>query len=163
MRRHRPRREAVAGRHSRQPRNGEHPLSAIPQHHETGSAFRATSSSFLPTCRPMPHRGATPRPCPRILMTGQPGNDQLAWVREQFASPCLSSHFTARLALPAAVGNGHVTRSPATLNVLTRCTRLKTRVRCRGGLLEPPSTWYICHATKEPARLTAMRGIPSVN
>src|SRR6266849_3728998 len=28
-----------------------------------------------------------------------------------------SNHFTARLALTAAGGNGHVTRSPATLNV----------------------------------------------
>src|SRR5213593_2680381 len=39
------------------------------------------------------------------------------WVLGQFVSPCLSSHFTARLALTAAVGNGHVTRSPATRNV----------------------------------------------
>src|SRR5712692_8335329 len=38
-------------------------------------------------------------------------------VLGQLASPCLSSHFTARLALAAAVGNGHVTRSPAMLNV----------------------------------------------
>src|SRR5438445_9238876 len=39
------------------------------------------------------------------------------WGLGQCASPYLSSHFTARLALTAAVGNGHVTRSPATLNV----------------------------------------------
>src|SRR5712692_8439052 len=45
-----------------------------------------------------------------------PVNAESIWVLGRCASPCLSSHFTARLALTAAVGNGHVTRSPATLN-----------------------------------------------
>ena len=43
------------------------------------------------------------------------GNGQ--WVAGQFASRYSSNPFTARLALPPAAGNGHLTRSPATLDV----------------------------------------------
>src|SRR6266536_6576467 len=57
----------------------------------------------------------------------------------QFASPYLSNHFTARLALTAAVGNGHVTRSPATLNV-QRVRWAKLAPSCLVWLATWPST-----------------------
>src|SRR5712692_5644203 len=57
----------------------------------------------------------------------------------QFVSPYSSNYFTARLALTAAVGNGHVTRSPATLNV-QRVRWAKLVPSCLVWLATCPST-----------------------
>src|SRR5213593_2320555 len=78
------------------------------------------------------------------------------WGLGQFASPCLSSHFTARLALTAAVGNGHVTRSPATLNV-QRVRRAKLAPSCLVWLATCPSSEAKLNAT-ELAQLALTRG-----
>src|SRR6266446_7739369 len=78
-------------------------------------------------------------------------------VLGQFGSPYSSNHFTARLALTAAVGNGHVTRSPATRRRTESTPHVAGSPRASSGSQLDPGlraklTHYALTSTAPPPR-----------